>query len=165
MESCLKIGGEYQHWLGALLYKMGKISTLSRATTQNTTTTHNDQHEPPPPCPSAALALSLHDNIRNGPKSWRRCSLWAHTRLAASVALSLLLVPSFGAPKRNPLKNRERGRVLALGGRHMNIRSNNQPKVCNHSGGDIREGARPGRNMWGSHRTIVWGSELSIEQI
>jgi len=39
MESCLKIGGEYRHGLGALLYKMGKISTLPRATTQNTTTT------------------------------------------------------------------------------------------------------------------------------
>jgi len=35
MESCLKIGGEYRHGLGALLYKMGKISTLSQATTQN----------------------------------------------------------------------------------------------------------------------------------
>jgi hypothetical protein len=59
MESCLKIGGEYRHGLSALLYKTGKISTLSRATTQNTTTTHNNQHEPPPPYPSAALALSL----------------------------------------------------------------------------------------------------------
>jgi hypothetical protein len=135
--------------LGALLYKMGKISTLSRATTQNTTTTHNNQHEPPPPYPSAALALSLHDNTRHGPKSWHRCSLWAHTRLAASVALSPLLVPSFRVPKRNPLKNRERGGVSALGGRRLNIQSNNQPKVRNPVGGDIWEGARPGWNVWG----------------
>ena len=135
MESCLKIGGEYQHWLGALLYKMGKISTLLRATTQNTTTTHNNQHEPPPPYPSAALALSLHDNIRHGPKSWRRCSLWAHTKLAASVALSPLLVPLFGVPKHNPSKNRERCGVSALGGRCSDIRRNNQPKVRNHGGG------------------------------
>jgi hypothetical protein len=149
MESCLKIGGGYQHWLGALLYKIGIISTLSRATTQNTTTTHNYQHELPPPYPSAALALSLHNNIRHGPKSWRRYSLWAHTRLAASVALSLLLVTSFGAPKRNPSKNRERGGVSALGGRRLNIQSNNQPKVRNHGGGDIWEGARPGQNVWG----------------
>jgi len=45
MESCLKLGEKYPHGLGALLYKMGKISTLSQATTQNTTTTHNNQHE------------------------------------------------------------------------------------------------------------------------
>ena len=149
MESCLKIGGEYQHRLGALLYKMGKISTLSQATTQNTTTTHNNQHEPPLPYPSAALALSLHDNIRHGPKYWCPCSLWAHTRLAASVVLSPLLVPSFGALKRNPSTNRERGGVLALGGRRLNTRSNNQLKVRDHGGGDIWEGTRPGRNEWG----------------
>jgi hypothetical protein len=112
-------------------------------------TTHNNQHEPPPPYPSAALALSLHDNICHGLKSWCRYSLWAHTRLAALVMLSLLMVPSFGAPKHNPSKNRERGGVAALGGRRLNIRRNNQPKVRDHGGGDIREGARPGRNVWG----------------
>ena len=149
MESCLKIGGEYQHLLGALLYKMGKTSTLSRATTQNTTTTHNNQHEPPPPYPSAALALFLHDNICHGPKSWRRCSLWAHTRLTVLIALSPLLVPLFGVPKRNPSKNREGGGVSALGGCHLSIRRNNQPKVHNHGRGGIREGRRPGRNVWG----------------
>jgi hypothetical protein len=119
---------------------MGKISTLLQATTQNTTTIHNNQHEPPPPYPSAALALSLHDNIRHGPKSWRRCSLWAHTRLAAAVALLPLMVPLFGAPKCNPSKNRERGGILALGGRRLNIRRNNQPKVRDHGGGGYSGG-------------------------
>jgi hypothetical protein len=75
MESCLKIGGEYQHRFGALLYKMGKISTLSRATTQNKTTTHNNQHEPLPPYPSAALALSLHGQAVGTTNQWRRCFL------------------------------------------------------------------------------------------
>jgi hypothetical protein len=75
MESCIKIGGEYRHGLGALLYKMGKISTLSLATTQNTTTTHNNQHEPPPPYPSAALALSLHGQAVGATNQWRRCFL------------------------------------------------------------------------------------------
>jgi len=59
MESCLKIGGEYWHGLGALLDKMGKFS-LSQASTQNTTTTHNNQNERPPPtlwrpCPSVSM--------------------------------------------------------------------------------------------------------------
>ena len=88
---------------------------LTKARDHNTKhKTHNNQHDPPPAYPSAALALSLHGNIRHGPKSWRHCSLWAHTRLAVSVALLPLLVPSFGAPKCNPSKNRERGGVSAF---------------------------------------------------
>ncbi len=88
---------------------------LTRAWDHNTIhKTHNNQHDPPPPCPSAALALSLHGNIRHGPKSWHCCSLWANTRLMALVVLSPLLVPLFGAPKRNPSKNRERGGVSSF---------------------------------------------------
>ncbi len=44
-------------WLGAVLYKMGKVRVLYRKPQPNTTT-HNNQHEPPPPYPPAAL-LSL----------------------------------------------------------------------------------------------------------
>jgi hypothetical protein len=75
METCLKTGGEYQHGLGALLYNMGKISTLMRATTQNTTTTHNNQHELPSPYPTAALALSLHGQAVGATNQWRHCFL------------------------------------------------------------------------------------------
>ena len=41
-------------WLGAVLYKMGKVRVLYRKLQPNTTT-HNNQHEPPPPYPPAAL--------------------------------------------------------------------------------------------------------------
>ena len=115
--------------------KCVKYTTLPRATTQNTTTTHNNQHDPPPLYPSVALALSLHGNINYGPKSWCSCSLWAHTRLKLSVKLLPLLVPSFGLPKRNPSKNRERGGAMALGGRLLMMAYNNQPKVRDHGGG------------------------------
>jgi len=54
---------------------MGKISTLSRATTQNTITTHNNQHEPPLPYPSAALALSLHGQAVGATNQWCCCFL------------------------------------------------------------------------------------------
>jgi hypothetical protein len=41
-------------WLGAVLYKMGKVSVLYRKPQPNTST-HNNQHELPPPYPPAAL--------------------------------------------------------------------------------------------------------------
>ena len=41
-------------WLGAVLYKMGKVRVLYRKPQPNTTT-HNNQHEPQPPYPPAAL--------------------------------------------------------------------------------------------------------------
>ena len=72
-----------------------------------------------------------------------------------------LFYPSFGVLKRNPLKNRERDGVSALGGHLLVGQHNNQPKVGVHSGRDIGEGAQPGWNMWDRHRTIVWGGELS----
>jgi hypothetical protein len=55
--------------MGEVLYstKWVKYSAQQQATTQNTTTTHNNQHELPLPYPSAALALSLHENILHGP--------------------------------------------------------------------------------------------------
>ncbi len=41
-------------WLGALLYKMGKVRVLYRKPQPNTTT-HINQHEPPPSYPPVAL--------------------------------------------------------------------------------------------------------------
>ena len=145
MESCLKIGGEYRHGLGTKWVK----SVLYHEPQHKTQPQHNNQHEPPPPYPPAAFALSLHDNICHGPKSWCCCSLWAHTRLTALIALSPLLVPLFEAPKCNPSKNIERGGVSALGCCRLSIRRNNQPKVHDHGRGGIWEGGRPGRNVWG----------------
>jgi len=119
MESCLKIGGDYWHGLGDLLYKMGKISTLSRATTLNTTTTHNNQHEPPPPYPSVALALSLHGQAGGATNQWCHCFIGpmqgAHRPWSGLAARWLVCL--FGAPKRDALKNREMGWALDLGGR------------------------------------------------
>ncbi len=39
------------------------------------------------------------------------------------------LVLLLGAPKRDPLKIRERDGVLALGGRRLDVKRDNQPKV------------------------------------
>ncbi len=95
--------------MGEVLYstKWVKYSTLLQATTQITTATPNNQHEPPPPYPPAALALSLHGNILNGPKSSRSRYLWVCSRCRASGALLPLPAPLIGAPKQDPLKNRE----------------------------------------------------------
>ncbi len=86
----------------------------------------------------------------------------AQTRCAASGALLLLFVPLFGASKRNTSKIRERDVTSALGGHLLVGQHNNQPKVGVCSRRDIGKGARPGRNMWGRHHTIVWGGKLSI---
>jgi len=66
MESCLKIGREYQHWLGALLYKMGK-SVLYREAQhkiQSQHTTTNMSHCRPTLqrlWPSLSMATSAMD--------------------------------------------------------------------------------------------------------
>jgi hypothetical protein len=108
MESCLKIGGEIWHELGALLYKMGKISTLLQATTQNTTTTHKNQHEPPLPYPSAALALSLHGQAVGATNQWRRCFLYVPCK-APMVGFggTMTGLPDWGTKKRRIEKQRD----------------------------------------------------------
>jgi hypothetical protein len=75
-----------------------------------------------------------------------------------------LFYPLFGAPKCNPLKNRERDEVLALGGRCLDIKCNNQLKVGISSGGDFIEEMQLGQNVWGGCHTIVLGGELSNEK-
>jgi hypothetical protein len=145
--------------------KWVKYSALLQATSQNTTTTHNNQHEPPLPYPSAALALSLHGNILHGPKSLCRCSLWVRQWRDALGALLPLFYPLFGVPKCKPSKNRERIGVLALGGHRLVEQHNNQLKVGVCGRRDIGEGARPGRNVWGGRRTIIWGGKLSNKKI
>jgi hypothetical protein len=79
----------------------------------------------------------------------------------ASGALSLLFVPSFGAPKCNTSKIRERDVTSALGGHLLVRHHNNQPKVGVHGTRNIGKGAQPGKNVWGGCHTIVWGGKLS----
>jgi hypothetical protein len=104
--------------LGEVLYsaKWVKYSALPQAITQNTTKRHNNQHVPPPPYPPAALAHYCHGSIHHGPTSWRFCSLLVCSRRGASGALSPLPAPLIGAPKQDPLKNREMVGAWALGG-------------------------------------------------
>jgi hypothetical protein len=64
-------------------------------------------------------------------------------------SLSLRLVPLVGTPNKDASKNREGDRSLALGGRCLVLRCNNQPIV---GGGDKRddgEDAQPGWSVWG----------------
>jgi hypothetical protein len=49
-------------WLGAVLYKLGKLRYPTASKDTKNTTTHNNQHEQAPPYPPAALVLSLHGN-------------------------------------------------------------------------------------------------------
>ena len=149
MESCLKIGGEYRHGLGALLYKMGKISTLSQATTQNTSTTPNNQHVLPLPFPSVVLAFSLHGQAVDATNQWRRCFL-SFPRKAPMVRFGgAWLVCLFGAPKRDASKKREMGGALDLGGCRLMMAYNNQPRIGGRDNGDVRADARGRESAWG----------------
>ncbi len=76
------------------------------------------------------------------PTNGAATSYRSHARLEASVLLSPLLVPSFGAPKRNPSKNRERGGALALGGRRLMMANNNQLGVVGRGRRGVGEEAR-----------------------
>jgi hypothetical protein len=42
-------------WLGAVLYKLGKLHYFNASQDTKNTTTHNNQHEQAPPYPPAAL--------------------------------------------------------------------------------------------------------------
>ncbi len=67
----------------------------------------------PPYSPLACL--HLHGNTYHWPSFWCCWFLSIKGRRAASGLLSPPLVPLFGAPKRDPSKNREMGGSLALG--------------------------------------------------
>ncbi len=58
------------------------------------------------------------------------------------------LVPLFGATKQDTLNNREIGGALALDGRHLVEKSNNQQTVGRNDGRDDGEGARLGQSVW-----------------
>ena len=96
------------------------------------------QPDPPP------ARLYLHGNTYHGPSFWCRRFLSVKGRRTASGLLSLPLVPLFGAPKRDPSKNREMGRALALGGRCSIMKNNNQLVVGVRGGMDVGEEARWG---------------------
>ena len=59
------------------------------------------------------------------------------------------MVPLFGVSKRNPLKNRERGGALALGGRQLIELKNNQPKLGDTGRWGVRAEGRWAGSAWG----------------
>ena len=99
----MKYGEEVSASLGCswVLYytNWANNATLPQARTQKTQKTHDNQHDQAPPYPPAASVLSLHGNIRHGPISWRRRSLWVLSWRGAFGVLLLLPVPSIGASK------------------------------------------------------------------
>jgi hypothetical protein len=86
--------------------------------------------------------------------------------MARGLGCTLVAVCSFvWDSKTQHIKIRERDVTSALGGHLLVGQHNNQPKVGVLGRRDIGEGARPGRNMWGGRRTIVWGGKLRDEKI
>ncbi len=63
---------------------------------------------------------------------------------------SLRLVPLLGMPNEDASKNREGDGSLALGGRRLAIRHNNQQIVGGSYRTDDGEDVRPGWSVWGA---------------
>ncbi len=59
------------------------------------------------------------------------------------------LFPLVGTPNKDASKNREGVGYLALGGRRLVVRRNNQPIVGGSNRRDEGENARPGWCVWG----------------
>jgi hypothetical protein len=66
-----------------------------------------------------------------------------------SVLRSSLFFTLFGAPKQDPLNNREGRCALALGGRRFNDTHNNQMKDGFHVTVDVGKDALLGQSVWG----------------
>ena len=64
--------------------------------------------------------------------------------------LSPPLVPLFGAPKRDPSKNREMGRALALGGQGSIMMTNNQLIVGRSGRGNVWVEGLGWESVWGT---------------
>jgi hypothetical protein len=106
------------------------------------------------PTPSG-FALYLHGDICHGPKSWCRGSPQVCCRHLVVELLSLRLAPLVGMPNEDASKNREGDESLALGGRCLVVRHNNQPIVGDSDRMDDGEVVRPGWSVWGGGVLIL----------
>jgi hypothetical protein len=69
----------------------------------------------------------------------------------------------FGRQNKLTKIKREGDGAMAIGGCRSMRGHNNQPKVGFGNGKDIREGARPQRNLCGGRFVVVWGGKLSTK--
>ena len=137
--------------MGALLYKMGKISTHhepQHKTQPQHTTTNMSRHRPTLQrhWPSHSMGRLLAP-----PTNGAAASYWSHARRPCpwSGLAARWLVCLFGAPKRDASKNREMGRALDIGGRRLMMAYNNQPRIGGSNNGDVRAEASGRESAWG----------------
>jgi hypothetical protein len=82
------------------------------------------------------------------------------------VGLLLLpwLVPLVGTPNKDASKNREGDGSLALGGRRLVIRCNNQLIVGGNNKRDDGEDVLPGWSVWGGGVFLILGRQIEHQQ-
>jgi hypothetical protein len=147
-------------WLGALLYKKGKVRVLYRKPQPNTTT-HNNQHEPQPPYPSAALP-SLSPWAEQSclqivvPLLPRECAQVASHQACTCCRWFARL----GGQNERHQKRERGGSALTLGGRRFKCLNNNQMGDGDKVRGCVGEEAKLGRNVWGGWLPVIRGVEL-----
>ncbi len=78
--------------------------------------------------------------------------------------LSPRLVPLVGMPNEDASKIREGDGSLALGGRRLVLRCNNQPIVGGSNRRDDGEDARPKWSVWGGMFFLFRGGKLNNEK-
>ncbi len=128
------------------------------------TTTHNNQNEPPPPYPPAALpSLSMGGAVV--PPNFGTTTPHGSTASARwRVCNRRGWFPCLGHQNVTRQKNRERDKVLALGGCHLDVKHNNQPKVGVRSEEIIIEETQSWWNVWGGRRIFVWGWQIERQE-
>jgi len=83
------------------------------------------------------------------PTNGAAISYRSHARRSWSDLAARWLVYLFGVPKRDASKNREMGGALDLGGCHLMMAYNNQPRIGRSDKGDVRAEARGRESAWG----------------
>ncbi len=152
-------------WLGAVLYKMGKVRVLYR----KLTTQHNHTQQPTWAATallSSGFALSLSMGRAVAPPNHGASAPRSHTQAASRRACARCrwFARLGGRNERHP-KIERGGSALALGGCHFKCLNNNQMEDGVNVKGCVGEEARLGQNVRGGRLPIDWWVEIIDEKI
>ena len=128
-------------WVKSVLYREPQHKTQP-----NHTTTNMSRHRPTLQRRWPSLSMG---RLSVPPTNGAAASYRSHARRPWLGLAARWLVCLFGAPKRDASKNREMDGALDLGGRHLIMAYNNQPRIGGSNNGDVRAEAHGRESAWG----------------
>jgi hypothetical protein len=128
-------------WVKSVLYHEPQHKTQPQHTTTNMSRRRPSLQRR---WPSLSMGRLLAPPTNGATASYR-----SHARRPWSGLAARWLVCLFGVPKRDASKNREMGGALDLGGCHLMMAFNNQPRIGRSGNGDVRVEARGRESAWG----------------